>query len=159
MLALGLSVAVASGRPTVRAVLLKDPHVAGASAVLGDVALDQFFDLTTTHTDWARICDQFARDVSARTSTLSPDVVVIRQADFNPAARVTDGLRLRLVVEGAITSAALGHVSNTHLRRGKGCADVYPGSKDDMDAAGRALMATRAEAAGAALSGLFGNRC
>jgi hypothetical protein len=159
--ALGLAVAVSSRRPTVRAVLLADPFDASLMPTLADVALRDAFEFTTTETHWAGICDQFAQDVSARVSSLQPDIVVVRQADFTQNGRVGDGPRLRLVVEGAITAAAIKHIPNTVLRRGKGCADVYPGkSKDKMDADGRSLVdkAARAEAAGAALSGLFGNR-
>jgi hypothetical protein len=118
---------------------------------LADVALRDAFEFNTTEADWAGMCDQFAEDVSARVSSLQPDVVVVRQADFSQNGRVGDGPRLRLVVEGAIAAAAIKHIANTVLRRGKGCANVYPGkSKDKMDADGRSLVdkAALAEAAG-----------
>jgi len=145
----------------VRAVLLEDPFGGSEATSLADVTRRDAFEFTTTETDWARICDQFAQDVSGRVSTLAPDVVVVRQADFNQQGRVGDGPRLRLVVEGAITSASIRHVPKTVLRRGKACADVYPGkSKDELDADGRSLVdkAVHAEAASAALSGLFDTR-
>lgn len=153
--------AVSARRPTVRAVLLEDSVAAGQALDLNQITLRDAFEFTTTETDWAQMCDQFAQDTSARVSSLEPDIVVVRQADFNQNGRLGDGPRLRLVVEGAITAAAIKHVPKTRLRRGKACADTYPGkSKDQMDADGRAISgkANRAEAAGAALSGLFENR-
>lgn len=161
MLALGLTVTLpTSGRPVVRAVLLEDPFNPTQTTTLADITLATEFDLTTAEAEWARMCSQFSQDVSGRVSTLAPAVVVVRRADFHKNAKPTDGLRLRLVVEGAISAAAMAHAANTHLRTGTACAQEYPHDKETMDADGKTLVsrAYRAEAAGAALSGLFGNR-
>lgn len=107
------------------------------------------------------MASQFFQEVSARVSTLSPDVVVVRRADVYPRGRVGDGPRLRLVVEGAITAAAMSHLpGNTHLRTGGDCATKYGKSKSDMDADAATFTSHQnyVEAAAAALSGLFGNR-
>jgi hypothetical protein len=161
VLGLGLAVTVSAVRPTVRAVLLEDPFGAGHVPDLADISCRDEFDFTTTETDWVRMCEQFFQDTSARVSSLEPDLVVVRQADFNHRAKVTDNLRVRLVVEGALASAAVKHVPATYLRRGQACAELYPGkNKDTMDddAKAKVAKAARAEAAAAALSGLFGNR-
>lgn len=161
MRALGLTVTMKTpGRPVVRAVLLEDSVSASGPLTLGDVSLDQEFDLTTAEQDWARICSQYAQDVSGRVRSLSLDIVVVRRADFHRNSRGGDGPKLRLVVEGAITAAAMAHVANTHLRTGVVCAGEYPDEKDAMDAAGKGLVSRtdRGEAAAAALSGLFTGR-
>jgi hypothetical protein len=159
--ALGLTVEMKTpGRPVVHAVLLEDSVAASQPITLGDVNLDREFDLTTAEKDWARICSQYAQDVSGRVSSLALDVVVVRRADFHRNSRSGDGPKLRLVIEGAITAAAMGHLANTHLQTGAACAGEYPEEKDAMDAAGRGLVSRpdRAEAAAAALSGLFSGR-
>ena len=161
MRALGLTVEIPTpGRPVIRAVLLDDPLGAADTPALGDVTIFSEFDLTTAEAGWAGIASQYFQDVSGRVSTLAPDVVVIRRADVYAKGRIGDGPRLRLVVEGAITAAAVAHVANTHLRTGGDCARKYGQDKDVMDADGRTLVTKKArtEAAGAALSGLFGNR-
>ncbi len=161
MRALGVTVEMPTpGRPVVRAVLIEDRLAAAGTPTLADIALVEEFDLTTAETDWARIASRYSQDVSGRVSTLAPDIVVVRRADFHQRTRIGDGPRLRLVVEGAITAASYAHVANTHLRTGTTCAHVYPHDKGTMDADGKTLVsrANRAEAAAAALSGLFGNR-
>ena len=161
MRSLGLTVAVPTpARPVVRAVLLDDGLPTSQTPTLANVTVVDEFDLTTTHADWARLCSQYSVDVSARVSTLTPDVVVVRRADFHRNRGNSDGPRLRLAVEGAVSAAAFAHVANTHLRMGVTCADRYGSDKDAMDLDGRSLVgrANRAEAAGAALSGLWGNR-
>lgn len=149
------------GRPVVRVTVLDDPHPLTHTAVLADVSMFDKFDLTTAEDDWARMASQFFQETSGRVSTLAPDVVVVRRADVYMRGRIGDGPRLRLVVEGAITAAAAAHVaSNTHLRTGTECGTRYGQDKSVMDADGLALATKKshAESAGAALSGLFGNR-
>ena len=162
MRAMGLAVDMPTrGRPTVRVVVMDDPLGASATPALGDVTLFDLFDLTTAEDDWARIASHFFQAASARISTIAPDVVVVRRADVYVRGRLGDGPRLRLVVEGAVAAAAASHVStNTHLRPGTECGSRYGQDKAVMDADGLALVTKKshAEAAGAALSGLFGNR-
>ena len=161
MQSLGLSVAMpTSGRPVVRAVLAEDAFGAAQKPSLGDIQIIDEFDLTTAETDWARIASQLGQDVSARVSGLSPQIIIVRNADFHQSRRASAGSSLRLIVEGSITAAAMSHVANVHLRPGMQCATLYGGSKDAMDADARSLVsrAYRTEAAAAALSGLLGNR-
>ena len=161
MLSLGLVVALPTvGRPVVRAVLLSDQLGVGDVPTMAGVSLVNEFELTTTETEWARICGQYHRDVDARVSSLRPDIVIVRRADFHRDRGNSDGPRLRLVVEGAVTAASTAHVANTHLRPGASCGEKYGSSKDVMDADGKSLVskAVYKEAAGAALSGLVANR-
>lgn len=159
---MGLAVEMPTrGRPVVRVVVLQDPHGPADAPVLSDVTKLDAFDLTTTEDEWSRIASHFFQAASGRISTLSPDIVVVRRADVYLRGRLGDGPRLRLVVEGAITAAAAAHVApNTHLRTGSDCATRYGQDKATMDADGLALVQrnSHAEAAAAALSGLFGNR-
>lgn len=114
-----------------------------------------------TEDDWARLASDHFHAVSGRVSTLKPDIVVVRRADRPMKANNKDGPRLRLVVEGAITTAAYQHVANTHLRTGAACAHAYHRSdKAVMDADGASLAArsNRGQAAAAALSGLVDKR-
>ena len=161
MIALGLTVALPTPkRPVVRAVLLRDPFDADEIPPVADVTLAEEFELTSPEEDWARLASDYFQAVSGRVSTLKPDIVIVRRADMPRRPNNLDGPRLRLVVEGAISAAAYRHVANSHLRTGLACATAYGQHKDIMDAAGRALVqrTNRAEAAGAALSGLIANR-
>lgn len=162
MRAIGLAVEMPTrGRPVVHVVVLEDPHGPADAPVLGNVTKLDAFDLTTFDDEWSRIASHYFQATSGRVSTLSPDIVVVRRADVYPRGRLGDGPRLRLVVEGAITAAAAAHVaSNTHLRTGSECGTKYGKDKTTMDAEGLSLVRKKshAEAAGAALSGLFGNR-
>lgn len=161
MRALGLAVDMPKpGRPVVHCVVIEDPHGPADAAVLTDVSLVDAFPFKTSHEAWSKVVSQFFGEVSGRVSTLDVDVVVIRRADVYMKARVGDGPRLRLVVEGAITAAAMSHVSNTHLRTGGDCSGHYGEPKDQMDADALTLTTHKSqqEAAAAALSGLFGNR-
>ncbi|MFT4085167.1 MAG: hypothetical protein QM638_21510 [Nocardioides sp.] len=161
MLALGLAVALPTpSRPVVRAVLLEDPFGASTVPTLADVSVSREFDLTTTHTRWAEIAGQFYADVSGRITTLKPDIVIVRRADFHRSRSNADGPKIRLVIEGALSAAAIGHVANTHLRAGVECGRLYGKDKKDMDADAKTKVAKkdRAEAAAAGLSGLFANR-
>lgn len=143
-----------------RAVLLSDPFDASTVPTLADVAVSKEFELTTTHTRWEEIAGQFYADVSGRITTLKPDIVVVRRADFHRSRGNADGPKIRLVIEGAISAAAIGHVANTHLRTGVECGRLYGKEKKDMDADAKTTVAKkdRAEAAAAGLSGLFANR-
>lgn len=161
MLALGLAVALPTpSRPVVRAVLLNDPFDASTVPTLADVSVSKEFDLTTTHTRWEKIAGQFYADVSGRITTLKPDIVIVRRADFHRSRGNADGPKIRLVIEGAISAAAIGHVANTHLFTGVECGRLYGRDKKDMDADAKTKVAKedRAEAAAAGLSGLFAKR-
>lgn len=161
MRGLGLAVDMPKpGRPVVNCVILEDLHGPADALVLADVSLVEAFSFKTAHVAWAEMVSQYFAEVSGRVSTLSPDIVVIRRADVYIKARVGDGPRLRLAVEGAVTAAARAHVKNTHLRTGGDCATRYGQSKDKMDADALTLTTHKSqqEAAAAALSGLFGNR-
>lgn len=161
MQSLGIAVALPTpGRPVVRAVLLEDALGSTEVPQLSDVSVVDEFEFTTTEEDWAHICRQYHRDTDARVSSLAPDAVIVRRADFHRDRGNNDGPRLRLIVEGAVTAAATAHVANTHLRTGAACAERYGSSKVAMDADGRGLAskAIWKEAAGAALSGLVANR-
>jgi len=161
MRAMGLAVDMPKpGRPVVHCVVLEDPYGSADAAVLADVTRVDAFSFKTTHEEWSAIVSQFFQEVSGRVSTLKLDIVVIRRADVYMRARVGDGPRLRLAVEGAITAAAMSHVANTHLRTGADCAGHYGQSKDQMETDTLALIThnSQTEAAAAALSGLFGDR-
>ena len=161
MRAVGLAVDMPKpARPVVHFVIFDDPHGPGDAAVLADVTHFDAFDLKTAEPEWSDIAYQYFQDVSARVSTVAPDIVVIRRAGVYKRGRIGDGPRLRLVVEGAVTAAARSHVPNTHLRTGADCATRYGASQDVLDADGAALANHKnsAAAAAAALSGLFGNR-
>lgn len=157
MLALGLAVAFPSaGRPVVRAVLLDSPHSAGTPIDRAAIVVRDEFDLTTATHDWAEICAQFHRDVSARVSTLMPERVVVRLADFHRSRGQASGPRLRLAIEGSVTAAAMHHVVRTAMLSGVDCANRYGTTKDVLDSHAGSLGAgsNRTEAAAAALAAL-----
>jgi hypothetical protein len=92
--------------------------------------------------------------------SVRPDRVVVRQADFHPQARLTDGRTNRLLVEGAITSAATSVVPDTRLASGKEAGEWFGGQKADVENAAKALVEGSPhhkrfiEAASAALAGI-----
>jgi hypothetical protein len=130
----------------------------GASFDILGVAVEAEFDLKVDEADLAQQLGTVAEHVRGEVRSIAPDRVVIRRADMPQRASNAEGPRFRLLLEGAITSAAQSQVGDTVLRGGKSCAAVFARNttRDQLDAHGASLGVQKKniEAAAAALSAL-----
>ena len=139
-------------RPVARLVLLDGttaaPTVEATHVFPGDLA-----ELATQLHD-------LAEAVRSRLQGLGVERVVVRRADRPPRANNNEGPRLRLIVEGAVTSAARSVVVDTRLGTGKDTGAWFGSSKAGVDAAADVVVKTNGlpgnllEATSAALAGL-----
>jgi hypothetical protein len=143
---------VSPKRPYLRLVVLDDKTGSTAIEVAEEISAD---DVDTVEQLFA-----FARGVESRLRGLQVDRAIVRRADFPTTATKRDAPRLRLLTEGAATSAARAAVVDTRLGMGKELAHWYGKPKASLDSAGAALVSAAnqhskyAEAAAAALAGL-----
>ena len=148
----GLAVDLAiKGRPTTRLVVIdsSDPSalVSSPSFPCDDVDL-------ATHLHDA------AEAVRSALHGAGVERVVVRRADRPPKAPNTEGPRLRLLTEGAITSAARSVVVDTRIGTGKDTGEWHGTKKATLDAEAAAFISTvrlrddYLEAVAAALAGL-----
>jgi hypothetical protein len=140
------------GRPVARFVVVDD---ASGSATIGGVA-----DFTSDDTDLATQAHDIAQAVRSRLRGVGANRVVVRRADRPPRASNTEGPRIRLVIEGAIASAAKGTVTDTSISTGRELGTRFGSSKSALDAAAASLVTAASEdarfveATAAALAGL-----
>ncbi len=160
VLAMGLAIDMpARNRPALRAVLLSDPHPPGTTPLLADVTVVETFELPTADDDRATQLRDLAETASARIRTLSPDMVVIRRADWSNRTGKQEGPRIRLMATGAVAAAARLLVVRTTIRDGKECGEAYGANKETVNADASTLVNNRLrEAAAAALAGLIADR-
>jgi len=81
-----------------------------------------------------------AEAVRSRLEGLVVERVVVRRADRPPRASNTEGPRLRLLMEGALTSAARSVVMDTVLGTGADTGTWFGARKADVDAASAQLL-------------------
>lgn len=140
------------GRPVARLVVIDD---ASGSALIDNVA-----DFTSDDTDLATQAHDIAEAVRSRLRGVSVDRVVVRRADRPPRASNTEGPRIRLVIEGAITGAARGTVTDTRIGTGRELGSRFGSSKAALDTAASTVVTSAnkdarfVEAAAAALAAL-----
>jgi hypothetical protein len=102
-----------------------------------------------------------AEAVRSRLEALGLERVVIRRADRPPRASNAEGPKLRLLLEGALTSAARGVVVETRIATGKETGAWYGSNKAGVDAAAAALVTSSGlhqrygDATSAGLAALF----
>jgi hypothetical protein len=138
-----------TNRPVARLVVLAGPAAVEATETFpGDDV-----DLATQLHDMASA-------VRSRLEGLAVGRVIVRRADRPQRANNKEGPRLRLIVEGAVTSAARSVVVDTRLGTGKDAGAWYGLDKAGVDAAAAAVLtanglaANLLEATSAALAGL-----
>jgi hypothetical protein len=149
----------AKNRPALRAVLLSDPHPPGTRPSLADVTLVETFEVPTVEEDRATQLRDLAETASARIRTLSPDIVVVRRADWSKWSGSQEGPKIRLMATGAVAAAARLLVPRTTIRDGQQCGDAYGANKETVDADAATLVNARLrEAAAAALAGIVADR-
>lgn len=149
----GIAVAVRTPRrPTTYLVALDDssgaPIVTSYEAFTSDIA-----DLATQLHDTAEA-------VKSRLSGLDLQRVVLRRADLSRMPNNMDGPRRRLLMEGAVTSAARSVVVDTTVGTGRDTGTWFGTSKPDLDRTAGDLLRDQGlpsaylEAASAALAAL-----
>jgi hypothetical protein len=103
---------------------------------------------------------EISKAVGSRLKSLQADRAVIRRADFSRQTGNQEGRRIRLLAEGAATSAARAEVIDTHIGTGKDIGGWHGTGKAEVDAAAETLLTSAredekfVEAAAAALAGL-----
>jgi len=111
-------------------------------------------------TDIATQLHDVAEAVRSRLEGLVVERVVVRRADRPARANNNEGPRLRLLVEGAITSAARSVVVETNIGTGKDIGAWYGSNKSGVNAAASLLLQSQgldvgyAEATAAALAAM-----
>lgn len=139
-------------RPTVHVVLADD---ASGPPVIADT-----IDLPGDDESMPAQLHHAAEGVRAYLRSIDAERVVVRRADHSPHARQTDETKNRLLVEGAVTSAAASVVPDTRLGTGKETGEWFGGSKADVDAEAKTLVKASSrhpgyvEATSAALAGI-----
>jgi len=132
--------------PRVRCVVLDD--------ATGSPAVDSSFDLTTSGDSTVDQVHDFARQLGARLTGLTANVVVVSRADVAPVASNAAARQTRLLIEGGLLHASRIAGLTTLLRSGKDIGHACGSDKDSALASAKALDSPRREACAAALSGL-----
>ncbi len=141
-----------SGRPAGRLVVASD---AG-----GSVDIELVADFPGDAADLPVQLHDAAEALRSRLEGLAVERVVVRRADRPPRATNAEGPKLRLMLEGALTSAARSVVVDTRIGTGKEAGAWFGSNKAGVeDEADRLLQAASLhnryrEAATAALAGL-----
>lgn len=143
---------ISKGRPSVRLVVVTDtPALAVVDAVT----------LPSDNTELAEKLHDTAEAIRSRLAGLAVDRVVVRRADCAQVPSNQEGPRIRLLTEGAVTSAARSVVVQTHIGTGKDAGEWYGSNKATVDADAAALATScgvdgsiYSEAIAAALAGL-----
>jgi hypothetical protein len=155
MKTLGIAVAMKS-KPVLSFVLLDDHADEHDPEAL---TVEEAFEVPLEDRPLAAQLGEAAKIVRGRVRSLAPDAVVVRRADRPSHPSNKDGPRKRLLIEGAVTSAAYAEVLDTTLLTGKECGQAHGSSKASVDALARGLIQTKhAEAAAAALARLAEGR-
>jgi hypothetical protein len=150
----GIAVKMPSGgRPSVRIIVADD---ASGSSVISDAQ-----EITSDHADLPEQLHDAAESVRSRLKALNVERVVVRRADRPTTPSNQDGPRYRLIMEGAVTSAARSEVIDTRIGTGKDTGAWYGGKKATVDIEAERLLAAASlsptkylEATSAALAAL-----
>jgi hypothetical protein len=159
MKVMGLAVKITDQTVTVNVVVLDDHAATPDKFDIANVVVVDKFDVKSSDDDLATRLGEVAKAISGRTRSIAPDGVVVRRADRPQQSSNTEGPRLRLLAEGAVTAAVHEIMHNTVIRSGKDCGSAYGAAKAELDAAAESILDKKhCEATAAALSGLGGNR-
>lgn len=143
---------VSPHRPTTWLVVLNDAS--------GSASLETSVPFPTAATDLATQLHDTATAVRSRLKGLAVDRVVLRRADFPPRPSKKEGPRLRLLMEGAVVSAARSVVVDTRVGTGQDTGTWFGSDKAGVDSASSALLSAAGvsndyvEATSAGLAGL-----
>lgn len=112
-------------RPLARLVMADDAS--------GSVVIVSTLELPSDNTATATQLHDAAEALRSHLKSFGPDRVVVRRADRSARARQTDGPKFRLLMEGALTSAACSVVPETLIGTGKETAEWFGSSKEELD--------------------------
>jgi len=141
-----------SGRPAGRLVVASDAGGAPTIELVADFTSDDVALPVQLH--------DAAEALRSRLEGLAVDRVVVRRADRPPKASNAEGPKLRLLMEGALTSAARSVILDTRIGTGKDTGAWFGSGKAAVDAAAGGLLSSGSrharyrEATSAALAGL-----
>lgn len=139
-------------RPAARIVVADD---AG-----GSVTIEQVLDFPGDDVDLPVQLHYATEALRSHLKSIGANRVVVRRADHAPRARQTDGTKNRLLMEGALTSAAVSVVPDTRLGTGMEMGEWFGSSKQAVEAAAHTLLTSSShhkrylEATSAVLAGV-----
>lgn len=149
----GISVDMPSGgRPAARLVVV--------TTARARAAIELTADFTSDDVDLPEQLHDASEALRSRLDGLRVDRVIVRRADRPPRPSGAEGPKIRLLMEGALTSAARSVVVDTRIGTGKDTGTWHGSSKAVVDAAADALVAASnmhsryKEATSAALAGI-----
>jgi hypothetical protein len=140
-----------SGRPAARLVVVEDSG--------GAPAIEHVVDFSSDDAALPMQLHEAAGALRSRLKGLAVDRVVVRRADYSPASN-KEGPKLRLLMEGALTSAAFSVVPDTRIGTGKDAGAWFGSNKAGVEAEAEQMLSAAsrerryAEATSAALAGL-----
>jgi hypothetical protein len=126
----------------------------------GVATIEEVLDFSGDDVDLPTQLHYAAEALRSHLKGVGADRVVVRRADRAAVASQTDGPKNRLLMEGALTSAAKSVVPDTRLGTGSDTGKWFGSSKATVDAAAEALLESSGqhkrylEATSAALAGL-----
>lgn len=140
-----------SGRPAARLVVIDNATGSPVVEVVEDFTSDDVALPVQLH--------DAAEALGSRLTGLGVDRAIIRRADRPPRATNAEGPKLRLLMEGALTSAAQSVVVDTRIGTGKDTGTWFGANKATVDSESDRLLAAGSlhsrykEAMSAALAG------
>lgn len=140
-----------AGRPAGRLVLINDASGSPVIEIAEDFTSDDVALPIQLH--------DASEALRSRLTGLGVDRAIIRRADHPPRASNAEGPKLRLLMEGALTSAAQSVVVDTRIGTGKDTGGWFGSNKATVDAESDRLLADGSlharyrEATSAALAG------
>jgi hypothetical protein len=126
----------------------------------GSISIESSIELTSDATSTPVQLHDAAEALHSQLKGSAPQRVIVRRADRPARPRQTDGPKFRLLMEGALTSAACGVVPDTLIGTGKETGEWFGSSKADLDdeakqvAEAASVAAKYREALSAALAAL-----
>lgn len=149
---MGVAVKMVATSPVARVVVM--------DGLPGSPTVVAAFEVSTPQKERADEITEMGEAIASRATGLGVNRVIVRRADQSQRPSNSEGPRVRLLCEGAITAALRAKHSTTILRTGQQAGTVFGADKAAMDAAGLAALTARghsakySEAAGAALAAL-----
>lgn len=107
----------------------------------GSPAITDKFEITNDQADLTTRLFDMAETIRTKVDTTQPDRLAIRRADFPPAQSRKEAPKVRLLAEGALTSAARSKCVETYLATGKELGQWCGTDKDAVEGEAKTLTA------------------
>lgn len=108
----------------------------------GTPVVEDKFEITNDQADLTTRLFDMAENIRTKVDTVDPDRVAIRRADFPPAQSRKEAPKVRLLAEGALTSAARSKCIHTYLGTGKDIGQWCASDKDTVEAEAKLAVTT-----------------